>query len=277
MRKFLLSALTICSSFCWAGIFDAIDSDRPGQCISPKTAGFTTLQVQSGFTFGYYNAEPFGFRSNFLSETTTLRVGLLPKIELNTTIFWSGSKYKTDSTDYSALIHGFPSPDIGLRIELLQGDGWKPDVGFQANMRPSSSRGTYQQGKWGSSLILSTRNKLFGGNYSLNTNWSMAWPGSFITSGPFYRYAVNFGFPLSSKISGFVEVYGNLVNNFDYNVDAGFSYLITNDLMIDISGGHNLAEYSTWFVEAGFSWKINLLQKYLNKKMSQFLDGWSKG
>jgi len=276
MKKFCLGIALVAFSSGHAqkldvnGFIDAlggsINSDRPGQCLNAQTAGAMTLQLQSGFNFSKYKwniGTSFEGNQNVVNVPVDIRFGLLPKLELNTSFSYVHWKY-TDPF-ITTTSNGFPSPNLGARYEVLQGDGIKPQVALQANLSFLSHNGTFQQNNFGSSFYAITSNSF--NKLKVNTNLGMVFTGSGNNS-PIYTYVLNFGYNVSDKLGVFVEGFGRF-NNFSYSIDAGMAYLVNNNLQIDAFGGW-LGDRD-WFAEIGVSWRYNFLKAMAKKKINGFL------
>lgn len=245
-----------------------IQCDRPGQCLNAKTAGALTAQVQTGFNFSKYR---YNIGSSFESHINNnvvpvdIRFGILPKLEINTSFSYVNSKYEDEF--FSTSSSGFPSPNLGLRYEVVQGSSWKPHMALQANLSFLSHNGTFQQNNFGSSFYVITSNRFE--KFSLNSTLGMVFRGDGGNS-PIYTYVLNAGYSINDKFGVFVEGFGQF-NNFSYSIDGGVSYLATPNLQLDVFGGW-LGERN-WFAEIGVSWRYSFLKAIAKKKVSGFLGG----
>ena len=147
---------------------------------------------------------------------------------------------------------GVSNTQIGLRYNILQRKGAIPAVGIQGRLLLKAQSKTYQREKTGAKFILATGNKITDW-LSVGTNWMLTWTGNAPT--PQGSYVLNLSFSIDEKWGSFAEIYGNL-NNFDTNFDAGFSYLVNNDLQLDASAGWQGQEaLEDWFIDFGVSWR----------------------
>ena len=81
-------------------------------------------------------------------------------------------------------------------------------------------------------------------------------------------YVVNLSFPITEKLGGFVETYGNYNPNqygeddFSILFDGGLAYLLNPDLQFDVSTGVGDNDgVNSWFVDLGVSWRIRFTDK----------------
>ena len=77
-----------------------------------------------------------------------------------------------------------------------------------------------------------------------------------------YLYTAAAGYSFTDKLGAFLEAYGNFSKAFQpvYLGDAGLTYLVSDFVQLDISGGRKFSGTdSFWFVGTGISFRINNL------------------
>ncbi len=73
---------------------------------------------------------------------------------------------------------------------------------------------------------------------------------------PNYSYIFIVSFDITPKLGGFVKMYGEL-DEWTRNYDGHLSYLLNDDLMLDVYGGWQGQEgYNEFFFSTGFSWRL---------------------
>ncbi len=96
--------------------------------------------------------------------------------------------------------------------------------------------------------------------WNLGYNIGIEWDG--FTPQPTYIYTLTNGFSVKENIGFFIEIFGNI--SFDKNIvidshfiDGGFTYLISDNIQIDVSGGVNM-DFNTrnYFFGAGLSYRF---------------------
>ena len=93
--------------------------------------------------------------------------------------------------------------------------------------------------------------------YNLGAEWNGETPV------PSYLYTLTLGLSISPRLGGFAEVYGFMSEALpaDHRLDAGFTYLVNNNVMLDISGGVGLTEEApNNFVSLGLSYRFNVVK-----------------
>ena len=250
----------------------SVPSDRPGQALNANTAGMFALQIQTGFNYNRYDLDPNHYTNSYFVPTT-IRVGITPRFELNTT--FSYLNYNSHSLLGDSEVGGFLSPDIGFRYQFIKGgERWKPNFSLQANLSIPSDQGAFVQQQVGSSFYLVTSNQF--NWFSVNTNLGLFWDGSGAGFGkPTVPYVFNLGFQMSKKWSSFVEIFGSLDGEGNYlNYDAGFAFNPIKSLQIDFFGGYLPTQIDgahSWFVEAGLSYRFSFLKYFAKKNLKEIL------
>jgi hypothetical protein len=96
---------------------------------------------------------------------------------------------------------------------------------------------------------------------SLAYNLGMEWDGE--TAKHTYIYTLTTGFGLTEKLGCYIELYG-FISNYekpDHRCDGGFTYLVTNNFMIDLSGGIGITENAPdGYLSLGISYRFKILK-----------------
>ena len=93
---------------------------------------------------------------------------------------------------------------------------------------------------------------------SLGYNLGALWNGA--TTRPIFLYTLTTGVSLTEKLGSYVEVYGFAPKHetAQHSMDTGLSYLVNNDISLDISGGYRLTQNAPkYFIALGFSFRVN--------------------
>jgi hypothetical protein len=100
-------------------------------------------------------------------------------------------------------------------------------------------------------------------NHNISNRFSLGYNLGFAYNGEnadgFFIYTGMLGYKISNRFWCFAEVYGNLDNGNlpNHSADAGFTYLVKNNLQFDISGGFGISDdVDKNFVSSGLSWRI---------------------
>lgn len=242
------------SQISYAQYGESIRTGRPGQSVGAFSVGSKTLQLQTGLTYGYYKDEENDFENQYLSETAILRYGLNELFEISTV--W---QYTYNGLNDIDLGEGISASQLGLRFHITDGDGgFLPITAFQYRIRLNALSSDFKASHISSKALLAFVYKL-SSKLTLISNLGLAWNGN--NSTPKGVYTLSLNFPITDKIGGFVESYGQLVNNdLDTGIDTGIGYLINNHLQLDISAGINTIEkdLKDYFIDLGVSWRFPL-------------------
>jgi len=94
--------------------------------------------------------------------------------------------------------------------------------------------------------------------YALSYNVGCMWEPYTYT--PAYIYTLSNAYAFSDRLGVFVEFYGQFSSDeylTEHLFDSGFTFLITENMQLDISGGVGLTELSQdWFLSAGYSLRL---------------------
>lgn len=231
---------------------ETIRSGRPGQSIGPFTVGKSILQIQSGIDFQSFENKDFALSGNGFVHNTVIRYGILERLEISGLFDYRGETVKTNGSETDA--SGLSAFDLGGRYQIFEGHGAIPTIGFQMRLRLPVLSEDYKIDRVAPRFIFVTSQKL-SDIFTLTTNWGGSWNGNNSIGTGFY--VINLSFPITDKLGGFVENYGDLTDgDFDSRFDAGLAYLSNKDFQWDILGGMgNNDGVSDYFVSMGVSWR----------------------
>jgi len=207
-----------------------ISASRPGQCISSSAINKGTLQLQTGIQYD------FGDVREIEVPTTMLRYGLFNGFEIR--LYEQLIKFPTSKL-------AFDNPEFSLLINLTKGNKWIPEMAISPHVGYD-----FVNDKMSSGIILSGSNSLgekFGYSFNLAGNYQTNLVG-------YYALAFNYTY---KKTTFFIEMFGNMLPN-DIRFDAGFGYLLNNNIQLDLYGGTD-AYLSSYFLSTGIC--ARLIQK----------------
>jgi len=253
----LLSILLFASLSTRAQFGETISADRPGQAFSPNTVGNLVFQTQTGIDGGGYKDKEVDYQAqekgSFFIPNTFLRFGLTEHFEINSA--WAYSLNKDRVGDTSSTYNGLALATIGARFNIYEGEGKIPAVGMLLTFKLPILSPAYSIDNVAPVVVLMAGNKI-NDKLSILLNFGIDFNGN--DSQPNWAYVANLSYSISPKVGTFIENYGYF-NNIDYwnYWDAGFSYLVNNNMQLDIYGGagynFNALDY---FASIGFSWRL---------------------
>ena len=228
-----------------------IQLDRPDQTecsfIVPK--GY--IQAENGFTYENINED----EKAIAYPSTLWKYGLSKKVEFRLITELITEKQKALATT------GFAQIKIGFKVNICQEKGIIPITSLIVHSTvPSIASQSFRSTYYAPSFRFTMQNTL-SKKVSLGYNLGAEWDE--LTHKPTYIYTLTTGYALTDKLGSYIEVYGYLAKNelADHRVDGGFTYLITNNIMLDISGGFRITSNSPKnYASLGFSYRFNVLK-----------------
>lgn len=234
----------------------AIVTDRPDQTESSALVPKRYLQIETG---AFYETLVI---NNINSKTTTfnttlLRYGLLDNLELRVGFSNSEVKRQFNSNNLKDVTSGFSPLSLGVKIGVAEEKGLLPKIAFLSHINfPFFASQDFKPKSTGIDFRFSfahTLNK----KSSFGYNVGMLWDGDITTAN--YLYTITYGFSIADNVGTFLEIYGNLPedSHFNHFWDAGFTYLINDNIQLDISGGTGITKnVQDLFLSAGISLRL---------------------
>ena len=232
MKKYIFVAFLFVSYFSFC---QSIKTDRPSaQTDNSYSLYHKALQLESGLLYSYNNNE---FNS-YSIPNMLLRYGAFDRIE-----FRFSSDLLLSPIENKISI----SPiQLGTKIQLIRKESFQ--LAFLSMVAFDS-------------LNQSTLTKLVGGN-SITDNFGIGYTlgHNFATSNTNHsmNYSIFLSNTFNSKITGFLEFYGNwnynsFLNSSTINFDFGGSYLLNDKMQLDAYLGKGLNN-DMYFASVGFSY-----------------------
>ena len=233
-----------------------IVTDRPDQTESAMTVPLKTLQIESGFTFGWNEKDGIETKElGFLNAL--LRCGVLKRLEVRLGAAFAGLDTKDAITDETTQKSGMLPLAVGLKWNMLYGDGPIPTLAFltAVDIPPLASK-DFDDGNVLHRIVLAGSwelSKTFGLGFNFGT--IADWKQSDFTT----LYTTSLGISILKWLGAFVEFYGFLPAGeySDHRFDMGFTFPVRHNLQFDISGGMGISKNSPdGFASFGFAWRI---------------------
>ncbi len=225
MKNTLLLIALLSSTFIHAQIV----TDRPDQTESSSTVGAKNLQIETGVLLGF-EGENEPSTQQILAPTTLFRYGLNDKFELRFVSQFESIKVGADR------FQGIADSEIGFKVEL--GSNEKTEIAFLSHLVLPLGTEELTGNRFGTVNKLSIShgfNENVGLGYNIGYDYFGEGDGSL-------TYSLALGVTVNEKVGIYVEPYGELVD-FDKhisNFDAGFTYLINENVQLDFSFGVGL-------------------------------------
>jgi len=260
--KFVLVVLvghTLVSSSCLAVDVPELVTDRPDQTESSSTVPYGSIQIEMGWLYSDEDSEdletdafPQALLRYGLAENLELRLGYDGYIWQNAVGSRAGALDEEGSGDLSA----------GFKLKLMDEEGWLPETAFISHLGLPTGKAPFSSERVDPDYRLAFSHTL-SDRISFGYNLGQAWRTEEDAAGDRdtrnnFIYTAALGVGLTEKLGGFVEFFGDIPTGSDggpaNSFDGGFTYLIADNLQLDISSGIGLSDDADdWFVSAGFS------------------------
>ncbi len=231
-------------------------TDRPDQTESSSTVPKHFLQIETGFILENNTTDLMRDKS-FAYNTTLSRYGLLDNFELRLGLDFLGNQITTKRTDYTQNTTSFSPLYAGFKVKVVEESGLRPEIAFLgALVLPFTASSDYKPSYSAANMRFAFEHTL-SDRFSLGYNLGAEWDGE--TAVPDYFYSVAIGYELSGNLGAFIESFGSIpeAGTAQHQLDAGFTYLISPNFQLDISGGIGLnKEAPDNFVSIGLSYRI---------------------
>lgn len=228
-------------------IKEPIEIDRPDQTECPFIVPKGMFQMENGFNFEKTDVDS----NSLLLPTSLWKVGINENLELRLITEFS---IETNNNEQNT---GLKPIFIGLKVKICEEKGIIPKTSLIAHlMLPKLASEKFKTDFVAPKFRFTMKHTLTE-IVSLSYNLGIEWDGE--TPNSTYIYSFTTGFKLSEKIGAYTEIYGFATQNQnpDHRCDGGFTYLISNNVIADISGGFGLTENAPkHYLSFGFSFRI---------------------
>lgn len=247
MRFIYLTMLTLPSLCATAQDIAPIQADRPDQTETPALVPAGMFQMENGFSFERFDANA----QSVTAPTSLLKYGVNENFELRLITEFSHHKATGNETS------GLNPVLVGFKVRLAEEKGWLPKTSFIAHLAiPKFASKEFQTTFYAPEFRFTMQHTL-SDQFSFSYNLGAEWDGE--TADPSFIYTATLGYAPTAKLSLFLESYGFApqYDRADHRVDGGLTYLISNNFMVDLSGGFGISENAPdYFISTGFSFRI---------------------
>jgi hypothetical protein len=222
-----------------------IITDRPDQTESSSTIPIKSLQIEAGALF----QRSSGIQANAY-PSVLWRYGVTENFELRLL-----TQFETNKILNSSLkSNGISDLQIGTKIQIFKREKVNTEIAFLSHLIIPTAKKELTNNTVGVINKLSISHAIsekIGLGYNVGYDYFGAGRGNL-------TYSVALGFSLSNKVGFYIEPYGEFTEFKDHlaSFDTGFTYLLKDNLQLDISYGTGL-NYNMNYFSTGFSWNIN--------------------
>ncbi|WP_432412397.1 transporter [Rasiella sp. SM2506] len=234
---------------------DSMITDRPDATESPNTVPKGSLQVETG---GFYTS----FEENDLKteiygyNTTLVRYGIFNNFEVRLGWNFEETRFSFNGQEADNVSSGFTPLLAGMKVEIADEDGWKPQIGLLGHLYlPFTAGSDYRPETTGADFRFSFSHTL-SEKSSLSYNLGAALGND--SPELAYLYTLSYGYSITNKIGLYAEVYGDFPedNKANHLWDAGITYLLHPTLQLDATIGSSFTAGQDILLSAGVSFRI---------------------
>ena len=236
--------------------YGTISTDRPDQTEASNLVPKNFLQVETGAFYESLEVNSYKNKATTFN-TTLLRYGLLDNLELRLGFDFTEITSEFNGRKLDGKINGFSPMLLGVKLGITEEKGLLPEIAFIGHINvPFLASNDFKTKSTGTDFRFSLSHTL-NEQSSLGYNLGMAWDGEITTA--IYLYTIAYGYSFTDKIGAYLELYGDSYedSNFEHLWNAGFTYLLNDNVQLDISGGTGITkDIQDLFLSAGISFRI---------------------
>ncbi len=232
-------------------MFNHIETDRPGQSKSAALIPKGYFQMEHGFSIE--DTDP-GFVYSYPSSLWAYGVNENFEIRLIT-------DYITIQKQPDPDVKGFLPVAAGFKAKLTDQHGVLPQIAFIGQMAfPGIVSADFETTYFAPTLILAFQHRV-SDFMSIAYSGGAVWDGE--TGEPNFLYSLEPSIHIFKRFGLFAEVYGSTpqreAGDIELRADAGISFLIGHDLLLDFSAGQGLTkDAKESFIEFGLSYRFKV-------------------
>lgn len=226
-----------------------IQTDRPDQTECPFIVPKKYLQAENGILFERQNSNEI----NYSIPTILWKYGLTDNFE-----FRLISEVLVNKTGPEKAV-GLAPVTFGFKANICEEKGLLPTISFIGHLTSKNWGSKNYSAKYAAPSFRFTLQHSLTNSISLGYNLGAEWDGE--TPVPKYLYTITTGFSLTDKIGCYVEAFGFCASGIraDNNIDGGLTWLISPNMLFDISGGLGISKKSAAsYVALGFSYRLKV-------------------
>ena len=236
-------------------VYDALVTDRPDATEASSTVGKGVLQIETGGLYESFKDNSIQFE-NYTYNTTLVRYGILDNLELRLGWDFVEGITKINGTKLDNVTSGLSPLLLGVKLDIAEEKSGMPEIALIGHVFPLFSAGqdyrpetTAIDFRFSFSHTLSETSSIA---YNLGAQWGNDSPEAAAI------YTVAYGYSFTDKFGMYAELYGDLPEDSSANHywDAGFTYLVSNDLQLDTYFGTSITEGQDILIGLGASFRI---------------------
>lgn len=233
---------------CFSQQLDPIATDRPDQTESPFIVPQHYFQFEIGFVHEQVNSDEI----NQTYPNSLIKYGLTKKTELRLILDLGNNR------SFGKNNSGLNPVTIGFKTNLLEEKGIIPTTSFIGHLTIPSLASQDKKSLYYAPSFRFNMQHTISKKSTLSYNLGSEWDG--ITPEPTFIYTLASGFSLSDRFGSYIEIYGFAPQKqaASHSWDAGFTYLINNNVQLDVHGGTAITDNAPdYFIGCGISFRFS--------------------
>jgi len=225
---------------------EPIQLDRPDQTETPMTVPEKHFQMEIGFAYEHTNAQ----NKAFAHPSTLMKYGLTSKFEVG--VITEFNTFKSTGTT-----GGLSPVSFRIKQKITEEKGIIPVTSFIGYLSLPWLASKELKATYYAPAFRFTMQHTLSDKVSLGYNAGAEWDG--VSAEPVFIYTLTTGLAITEKLAAFAEIYGFApqMSKADHRFDAGFSYLLKNNVAADVSGGVGISKNAPdYFLSCGFSFRL---------------------
>jgi hypothetical protein len=225
----------------------SLEADRPDQTETPAIVPVGMFQVENGFTFQKNEAKSY---TNSL-PSTLWKFGINPKIELRLITEFVSKKNKDTITVGLLPIY------VGFKINICAENGIIPKTSLIAHVLMPKVASKNYQAQWYMPKFRFTMQHTLTDKITLGYNLGCEWDGD--SAQATFIYTLTTGYSITQKLGLYTELFGFSPSKeiAYHSFDGGFTYLINNNFMVDLSSSIGITDNAPkHYMALGFSFRL---------------------
>lgn len=259
-RKILLLVLVIGSLNAFAQEEDnknqgALVTDRPDATEASSTVGKGVLQIETGGIYESFEENSIK-AENYTYNTTLVRYGILDNMELRVGWNFVEGAVKVNGNKLDNVTSGLSPLLLGVKIDIAEEKGAMPEIALIGHVFPLfSASKDFRPESTGIDFRFSLSHTL-SEKSSIGYNIGGQWGDDSAEAAAVYTVA--YGYSITDAFGFYAELYGDMPEDSSANHywDAGLTYLVNNDLQLDIYAGTSITKGQDLLFGLGASFRL---------------------
>ncbi|PIQ22473.1 MAG: hypothetical protein COW65_03005 [Cytophagales bacterium CG18_big_fil_WC_8_21_14_2_50_42_9] len=239
---------------------EELNSDRPDRVQGPTVVPTGTVQLETGLQYQKDKTDDLPTKE-YLYPETLIRIGIVKWAELRL----SADFKKENQTLRTSVLEnrmvseqGFNNVQVGTKLNLFQGQGALPEIGFQGNITLPWGNESFRPTHIAPEGALLFSNKI---TEKIDLQYNIGYGKQQSDDeylGQLY-YAVSTNLKLNDKLQGYGEFFAQKAkaSSAENNVDIGLLVLLLPNLQFDVLAGVGVSEAAPdYFVGTGLTWRL---------------------